>query len=183
MLKRVVLPAPLGPMRETIRSGCTVKSTSLTATRPPKRLVSRRTSSSTPSIRPGPGAGRPPPLRRRRLRGRSPGGGSARPTRGAPAPRRGSSSALRERERRPERRPWGRSTISSTRERPKTIRRRRQVHRLEQARQAEGPVQGAGEGRCRCCPRGLARACSQPVRRSARMRSKEAMISPPSITP
>ena len=39
MLKKVVLPAPLGPMIETIERGGMEKSTSLTATRPPKALT------------------------------------------------------------------------------------------------------------------------------------------------
>jgi hypothetical protein len=38
-LKNVVLPAPFGPMIDTIDFSGTAKSTSLTATRPPKRLV------------------------------------------------------------------------------------------------------------------------------------------------
>ena len=38
-LKNVVLPAPLGPMIATIDFFGTAKSTSLTATRPPKRFV------------------------------------------------------------------------------------------------------------------------------------------------
>src|SRR5262245_50206516 len=40
-LKSVDLPAPLGPMIETISPSDTSKETSLTATRPPKRLVRR----------------------------------------------------------------------------------------------------------------------------------------------
>src|SRR5713226_728061 len=39
MLKNVVLPAPFGPIRLTIARSWIVKSTLLTATRPPKRLV------------------------------------------------------------------------------------------------------------------------------------------------
>ena len=39
MLKNVVLPAPLGPMRLTIEPSGMSKSTLRTATRPPKRLV------------------------------------------------------------------------------------------------------------------------------------------------
>jgi hypothetical protein len=39
MLKKVVLPAPLGPMIETIERLGIAKSTSSTATRPPKTLV------------------------------------------------------------------------------------------------------------------------------------------------
>ncbi len=38
-LKKVVFPAPLGPMRETIPPSGIVKSTSRTAIRPPKRTV------------------------------------------------------------------------------------------------------------------------------------------------
>src|SRR5215475_8183189 len=40
-LKSVDLPAPLGPMIETISPSVTSKETSLTATRPPKRLLRR----------------------------------------------------------------------------------------------------------------------------------------------
>ncbi|CFP64971.1 Uncharacterised protein [Bordetella pertussis] len=36
MLNRVVLPAPLGPMTDTISPGSTLKATSCTARRPPK---------------------------------------------------------------------------------------------------------------------------------------------------
>ena len=39
MLKNVVLPAPLGPMIETIERSGTPNETSLLATRPPKRFV------------------------------------------------------------------------------------------------------------------------------------------------
>ena len=39
MLKKVVLPAPFGPMIETIDFGATSIETSLTASRPPKTLV------------------------------------------------------------------------------------------------------------------------------------------------
>ena len=39
MLKKVVLPAPLGPMIETIERGFTTNDTSSTATRPPNALV------------------------------------------------------------------------------------------------------------------------------------------------
>src|SRR5688572_19628044 len=45
-LKNVVLPAPLGPISETIPFSGTVKSTSLTAVRPPKRFVIPRASRS-----------------------------------------------------------------------------------------------------------------------------------------
>jgi hypothetical protein len=45
-LKAVVLPAPLGPIIETISPVSTSKETSLTANRPPKRLTMRSTSSS-----------------------------------------------------------------------------------------------------------------------------------------
>ena len=38
-LKRVVLPAPFGPMSATISFRSTLKSTWFTATRPPKALV------------------------------------------------------------------------------------------------------------------------------------------------
>ena len=44
MLKKVVLPAPFGPIRLTIERSGIVKSTSLTAIRPPNSL---RTSSTT----------------------------------------------------------------------------------------------------------------------------------------
>src|SRR4051812_9301294 len=48
MLKKVVLPAPLGPIRLTIEPRGTTKSTSLTATRPPNSLRIWFTSSSSP---------------------------------------------------------------------------------------------------------------------------------------
>jgi hypothetical protein len=38
-LKKVVLPAPLGPMTLTIEPSSSVKSSALTAVRPPNRLV------------------------------------------------------------------------------------------------------------------------------------------------
>ena len=41
MLKNVVLPAPFGPMRLTIEPSGIVRSTSLTASRPPNRFVTR----------------------------------------------------------------------------------------------------------------------------------------------
>src|ERR671916_3146657 len=44
MLKNVVLPAPFGPIRLTIECSGMSKSTSLTATRPPKTLVIPRAS-------------------------------------------------------------------------------------------------------------------------------------------
>src|SRR5918995_1672062 len=44
MLKNVVLPAPFGPIRLTIERSGMSKSTSLTATRPPKTLVIPRAS-------------------------------------------------------------------------------------------------------------------------------------------
>src|ERR687894_1414233 len=44
MLKNVVLPAPFGPIRLTIELSGMSKSTSLTATRPPKTLVIPRAS-------------------------------------------------------------------------------------------------------------------------------------------
>ena len=47
MLKNVVLPAPLGPMIETIARSGIEKVTSLTAVRPPKRLVTLVASSSS----------------------------------------------------------------------------------------------------------------------------------------
>jgi hypothetical protein len=46
MLKKVVLPAPLGPMIDTIERGLTWKETSSTATRPPKALVTCSVASS-----------------------------------------------------------------------------------------------------------------------------------------
>ena len=49
MLKNVVLPAPFGPMIETIERGATEKDTSLTATSPPKALLTRSVASSAPS--------------------------------------------------------------------------------------------------------------------------------------
>ena len=39
MLKNVVLPAPFGPIRLTMERSSMLKSTELTATKPPKRLV------------------------------------------------------------------------------------------------------------------------------------------------
>src|SRR5919112_2136417 len=48
MLKNVVLPAPLGPIRLTIECSGMSKSTSLTATRPPKTLVIPRASRMLP---------------------------------------------------------------------------------------------------------------------------------------
>ena len=47
-LKNVVLPAPLGPMIATIDLCGTAKSTSLTATRPPKRFVTPLASRTLP---------------------------------------------------------------------------------------------------------------------------------------
>ena len=47
--KSVDLPAPLGPMMPTSSPGATWKEMSLLATRPPKRLVTPRTSSKIPS--------------------------------------------------------------------------------------------------------------------------------------
>src|SRR3712207_9194860 len=44
MLKNVVLPAPFGPIRLTIERSGMSKSTSLTATKPPKTLVIPRAS-------------------------------------------------------------------------------------------------------------------------------------------
>ena len=43
-LKKVVLPAPLGPIRPMIWPGPTVRSTSRTATSPPNRRVTLRAS-------------------------------------------------------------------------------------------------------------------------------------------
>src|SRR5919109_2277409 len=48
MLKNVVLPAPFGPIRLTIERSGMSKSTSLTATRPPKTLVIPRASRMLP---------------------------------------------------------------------------------------------------------------------------------------
>src|SRR5712691_5500613 len=45
ILKNVVLPAPFGPIRLTIERSWMEKSTLLTATRPPKRLVTPRATS------------------------------------------------------------------------------------------------------------------------------------------
>src|SRR6267142_865904 len=45
-VKRVVLPAPLGPMRATTSPASTVKETRSSATTPPKRTLSSRISSS-----------------------------------------------------------------------------------------------------------------------------------------
>src|SRR5262245_32574879 len=47
MLKNVVLPAPLGPMRLTIDFSSMLKSTLLTAMSPPKRLTIFRATSSS----------------------------------------------------------------------------------------------------------------------------------------
>src|SRR5262245_16115850 len=71
-LKQVVLPAPLGPMRPTISPFSTVRSTWLTAARPPKWRVRSRVSSS--GIASGRRArrgrrGRPPPPKSRELLG------------------------------------------------------------------------------------------------------------------
>jgi hypothetical protein len=44
MLKNVVLPAPFGPIRLTMERSGILKSTELTATRPPKTLVMPRAS-------------------------------------------------------------------------------------------------------------------------------------------
>src|SRR4051794_7676240 len=48
-LKRVVLPAPFGPMTLVTLPFAMSRSTAFTATRPPNRLVIRRTSSSAAS--------------------------------------------------------------------------------------------------------------------------------------
>ena len=56
-LKNVVLPAPLGPMSETIARWGTVKEMSLTATRPPKIFEMLVASSSGPPPLAGAGAG------------------------------------------------------------------------------------------------------------------------------
>src|ERR687894_1211615 len=52
MLKNVVLPAPLGPIRLTIECSGMSKSTSLTATKPPKTLVIPRASRILPTFFP-----------------------------------------------------------------------------------------------------------------------------------
>src|SRR5918997_3724852 len=52
MLKNVVLPAPFGPIRLTIERSGMSKSTSLTATRPPKTLVIPRASRILPTFFP-----------------------------------------------------------------------------------------------------------------------------------
>src|SRR5438105_4720547 len=44
MLKNVVLPAPFGPMMAAMLRSSSVKSTALTASKPPKRLVTSRAS-------------------------------------------------------------------------------------------------------------------------------------------
>ena len=59
MLKNVVLPAPLGPMIDTIDWGATAIETPLTATRPPKALLRRSVASSAPSLEAPPPAPRP----------------------------------------------------------------------------------------------------------------------------
>ena len=48
MLKNVVLPAPLGPMSDTIPALGTLKDTSLTATSPPNVFVTWLASSRVP---------------------------------------------------------------------------------------------------------------------------------------
>src|SRR5687768_16178040 len=50
-LKKVVLRAPLGPMTLTMAPGSMVKSSLLTATRPPNRLVAPTASSSAIALR------------------------------------------------------------------------------------------------------------------------------------
>src|SRR4051812_40515479 len=52
MLKKVVLPAPLGPMIDTIERSGTLKVTSLTAVRPPNCLVTFCASSASGPSRP-----------------------------------------------------------------------------------------------------------------------------------
>jgi hypothetical protein len=54
-LTKVVLPAPFGPMRPTISPGATSSAIVLTATTPPKRIVTSLAASAT----------RSPPLRSR----------------------------------------------------------------------------------------------------------------------
>ena len=49
MLKKVVLPAPLGPMIETIERGATLIEMSLTATRPPNTFVTPTVARIAPS--------------------------------------------------------------------------------------------------------------------------------------
>jgi len=48
MLKKVVFPAPFGPMIETIERGAMLNETSSTATRPPKILLMSFAVSSSP---------------------------------------------------------------------------------------------------------------------------------------
>ena len=50
MLKKVVLPAPFGPMIDTIERGATAIETSLTATSPPNALLTRAVASIAPSL-------------------------------------------------------------------------------------------------------------------------------------
>src|SRR6266567_3625783 len=57
-LKRVLLPAPLGPIRAWMLPSSTARSTRSTATRPPKRMVTLSSSRIAMLI---PGAGRVPP--------------------------------------------------------------------------------------------------------------------------
>src|SRR5258708_37646638 len=79
-LKRVVLPAPLGPMRPTISPGSMASEMSLLASRPPKRVGAASTLSSGAMGagrrrrrgRPAPAKPAPPPQRERAGR---PGGG------------------------------------------------------------------------------------------------------------
>src|SRR6185436_1523564 len=59
-LKKVVLPAPLGPMMEAIRPSSSTKSTPFRAVSPPKRFETPRASRSTVTARaPPPARGRP----------------------------------------------------------------------------------------------------------------------------
>ena len=100
MLKNVVLPAPLGPMIETIERSGIEKETSLTATRPPKIFETCSASSSVARRRRRSWRGR---------RGRAHGAPSTSIASSAPMP--SVSSSFR---RRSGSRPCGRSTIMST---------------------------------------------------------------------
>ena len=110
MLKKVVLPAPLGPMIETIERSGIEKSTSLTATRPPNSLETPLASSRTSPSRVGPARAPAPVVRVPRTRLAAP------RTRSSPVPTPSVSSSLRLRS---GSRPSGRSTIMSTSRKPK----------------------------------------------------------------
>src|SRR2546422_10982252 len=61
MFSTVVLPAPLGPMTETISPFVTSRLTRVTACTPPNALLTSRISTNALTASPRGGAGRPPP--------------------------------------------------------------------------------------------------------------------------